>query len=110
MNVQNSDWDAKPQNLSSGFDQVIPNPAYSATETIARSENLLVANLDMILSNKRITKALIRLCFTRRLICTFVVRKPPDRFSHAEAHIMSSIISWAEIKILDGFKQVLSAK
>ena len=28
----------------------------------------------MILSNKRITKALIRLC---RLVCAFVVRKPP---------------------------------
>ena len=34
----------------------------------------LVASLDTKLSKKRITKALIRL---RRLVCVFVVRKPP---------------------------------
>ena len=46
-------------------------PASSATETRFRNENLLVASLDMIVSNKRITKALMR-----RLVCAFVVRKP----------------------------------
>ena len=41
----------------------------------------------MILSIKRITKALARL---RRLVCTFVVRKPPqDTFSRAKAHIIA---------------------
>ena len=46
-------------------------PACSATETSSKIEILLVASLDMILSNKRQTKALIR------LVCTFVVHKPP---------------------------------
>ena len=41
----------------------------SATETSYKMENSLVASLDMILSNKRITKALIR------LVCAFVVHK-----------------------------------
>ena len=36
-------------------------PVSTTTETSQKIENLLVANLDMILSNKRITKALIRL-------------------------------------------------
>ena len=36
-------------------------PVSSATETSYKLENLLVANLDVILSIKRITKALIRL-------------------------------------------------
>ena len=37
-------------------------PACSATETSYQIEIWLVASLDIILSNKRITKALIRLC------------------------------------------------
>ena len=42
-------------------DNVIPKPTSSATETIYKSEILHVASFDMILSNKLITKALIRL-------------------------------------------------
>ena len=41
----------------------------SATETSKKIEFLFVASLDMLLSKKRITKALM--C---RLVCTFVVR------------------------------------
>ena len=45
----------------------------------------------MILSNKQITNALIRLqiytCYTGRLVCAFVVHKPEDRLSHVEAHL-----------------------
>ena len=54
-----------------GLDPTIPivgvsekarlKPVSSATETSKKIEILLVASLDMILSNKRITKALIRL-------------------------------------------------
>ena len=44
-----------------------------------------VANLDMVYSNKRITKALR----TRRLDCTFFVRKPP-RVSRVEADLTDS--------------------
>ena len=43
------------------FDQVMLKPSLSATETNYKIENLHVASLDMILSNKQITKALIRL-------------------------------------------------
>ena len=44
-----------------GSDQVILKQAFSATETSKKTETSLEASLDMILSNKRITKALIRL-------------------------------------------------
>ena len=37
-------------------------PVSSATETSEKKEILLIANLDMIHSNKRIKKVLIRLC------------------------------------------------
>ena len=42
-------------------DKVWFNPVCSATETSKKIESLLVASLDMILCNKRVTKALIRL-------------------------------------------------
>ena len=42
-------------------DQVMRKQACTATETSYKIEILLVASLDMILSNKRITKALNRL-------------------------------------------------
>ena len=42
-------------------DHVMPKPACSATETSWNHEILLEARFDMILSNKRIRKALIRL-------------------------------------------------
>ena len=44
------------------------------------SEILLVVSFDKILSNKRITKVLIRLhqpLHLHRLVCAFVVNKPP---------------------------------
>ena len=41
--------------------QVIPKKACSSTETSQNSEILLVASFDIVLSNKRMTKALIRL-------------------------------------------------
>ena len=49
-------------------------PFSSATETSWNIEIMLVASLDMILSNTPITKALISM---HRLVCTFVVHKPP---------------------------------
>ena len=45
-----------------------------------------VASLDMMLSNKRITKEMCR------LVLIFVVRKPhKDRFSRVEAHFITPI-------------------
>ena len=49
-------------------------PVSSATETSLKIEILLVASLHIILSNKQITKAQTSL---HKLVCTFVVRKPP---------------------------------
>ena len=49
-------------------------PVSPATETRKKIEISLVASLDIKLSNKRITKALISL---RKLVCAVVVRKPP---------------------------------
>ena len=43
------------------FDQVVPKPACSATETSYEIEISPEASLDMILYKKRITKVLIRL-------------------------------------------------
>ena len=43
------------------FDQVVPKPACSATETSNKIEISPEAKLDMILYKKRITKVLIRL-------------------------------------------------
>ena len=66
-------WASMQENLSSVFprtqywvrdvsDQVILKPASSATETSHNREISLVASYNTILSNKRITKGLIRLC------------------------------------------------
>ena len=46
-------------------------PVSSATETSLKIELVFVASLDMVLSKKGITKALMR-----RLVCAFAVRKP----------------------------------
>ena len=65
-------------------------PVSSVKETIYKIGISLVASLDMILSNERITKVLI-CARMRRLVCDFVVRKTPkDRFSCVKAQIDSS--------------------
>ena len=43
-------------------DEVKQKPACSATETNKNNEISLVASFEMILSDKRLTEALIRLC------------------------------------------------
>ena len=59
-------------------------PVSSATETTYKLENLLVASLDMIFSNKRITKVLIRL----QGCC---LQTTEDRFSHVAALIVTAL-------------------
>ena len=55
-------WDSTRENLSSGFsDKAIFKSVFSVTETSKKIEVSPVASLDIILSNMRITKALIRL-------------------------------------------------
>ena len=58
-------------------DKVRLKSVSSAKETSWILENLLVASLDMILSSKQITKALIRLRRCAGWSVPFVVRKPP---------------------------------
>ena len=55
-------------------DQVRFKRAYSATETSYKIEISLVASLYMILSNNKGADQTARM---RRLVCAFVVRKPP---------------------------------
>ena len=70
-------------------DKVRLKPVSSATETSDKIENLLVPILDMILSNKRITKRLIRLCGCAGWSASMFFTNTEDRFSRVEAHIMS---------------------
>ena len=66
--------------------KVIFKQAYSATETSLKIEISLVASLDIITSNKRITKALIRSAQAGlRLCCS---QTPKDRFSGVVAHVI----------------------
>ena len=53
------------------------NPIFSTTETSQKIEISLEASLDMILSNKRITKCADQASRMRRLVCADVVHKPP---------------------------------
>ena len=62
-------------------------PVSSATETSLKIEILLVASLDMILSNTQITKALIRLCGYAGKSAPLLFANPEDRFSQVEAYI-----------------------
>ena len=63
-------------------------PVSSATGTSFKIENCLVASLDMILSNKRITKVLIRLRGFAGWSAPLLFANPEDRFSRVEAHIV----------------------
>ena len=65
----------------------------SATETSWKTENLLVSSLDIILSNKRITKALIRLPGCAGWSAPLLFQKTKDRISHVEGHICVHFVS-----------------
>ena len=56
-------------------------PISSATKTSYKIDNSLVASLDRILSNERITTALIRLRGCAGWCATLLFAKPEDRFS-----------------------------
>ena len=55
-------------------------------------ENLLVASLDMILSNKRITMVLIRLRVCAGWFAPLLFANTKDRFSHVEAKYIVCIV------------------
>ena len=65
-------------------------PACPAIEISYEIEISLVAKLDMIRSSKRITKMTVRM---RRLVCTFVVRHPKDRFSRVKSQDINSTLN-----------------
>ena len=62
-----------------------------ALETAQKIEISPVASLDMVLSIKRITKVLIRLRECAGWSAPLLFATPEYRFSHVEAHIISSI-------------------
>ena len=75
------------QNLSSGiYDKVILKPVSSASETSYKIEILLVASLEMILSNKPITEALIRLYDAQAGQCLCCWQASKDGFFRVKAH------------------------
>ena len=65
-------------------------PVSSATETILKIEISPVARLHMILSKKRITKALIRCADAQAGLSLCCSQPPEDRFSRDKAHITRS--------------------
>ena len=70
------------------FDKVRFKLACSTTETSCKIESSLVASLYMVLSNKRITKVLIRLRRCAGWSAPLLFANTEDRFSHVDAHIM----------------------
>ena len=69
-------------------------PVFSATETETseKIENSLVASLDMIYSNKQITKALIRLLGCAGWSAPMLFANLTTDFYHLEAHIIRNSI------------------
>ena len=76
-------------------DKVRLKPAHSATETSQKFVILLPASLDMIFSNKRITKVLIGL---HKLVFVFDVCKPSKTgFSQGGTYDHSIINLWDSV-------------
>ena len=83
-------WALSQENLSSGdSDKVSFKPVSSATETSLKLEISLAESVDMVLCNKRITMALIRLrrCAGWSAPLLFATPPPEDRFSRDEAQL-----------------------
>ena len=70
------------------YDKVRFKPACLATETSWKIEISLVPRQDMILSKKRITKALIRLCESAGWSAPLLFANLEDRFSCLKANII----------------------
>ena len=81
-------WASTRENLSSGFPTKKVISACSATETSKKIENLLVTNFDMILSNKQIKNALIRLHGYAGWSAPLLFANTEDRVSGVEANVI----------------------
>ena len=80
-------------------DKVRFKPVTLAKETSYEIEITLIAGLDMILSNKQATKALIRLRRCPGWSAPLLVQTSENRFSCVKAHLLS--IGWnSEVQIL----------
>ena len=74
-------------NLSSGFlTKRVSNQSPQLQRLVRKIEISLVASLDMVLSNERITKALIRLRGCAGWSAALLFANTEDRFSRVEAH------------------------
>ena len=95
----------RPQeNLSLGFSKrSYPNQPAQLQRLPRKFEISLVASLDMLLFNKRITNALIRLhgCAGWSALLLFAI--PEDRFSRVNAHLMSNHFIYCDVllQVLD---------
>ena len=69
-------------------------PVSSATETSQKIENSVVASLDMIFSNKLITKALNRLRGCAGWSAPLLFANTEDRFSRIHAQMVISSLIW----------------
>ena len=68
-------------------DKIIPKTACSATESSQNYEISLVAYFDIILSNKRTTKTLIRLADVQAGLRIGCSQTTEDRVSRVEVHM-----------------------
>ena len=75
----------------------------STTGTSWNIEISLIASLDMILSRKRITKALIRLRGCAGWSAPLLFAQPDDRFSRLEAQIITWCRLWGRSGLLSSF-------
>ena len=70
------------------LDKASLKPVSAATDTSKKSDISPVASLDMILSKKRILKALISLCIRTDWSAALMLANPEDRFSQIDAQII----------------------
>ena len=74
------------------FDKAKIKPVTPATETSKKIEFSLIASLDIELSKKQITKALISLRGCAGWSASCCSQTPEDRFSRVEAHLCQTVL------------------
>ena len=91
-NGSSSIWASTQENLSSRFGRrSYPNHAAQLQRLTRKLHFFLVASLDIILSNKRITKALIRLGGCAGWSAPLLFTNPEDRCSHIKSHMTLAV-------------------
>ena len=72
-----------------GFRQSKNQTSLLSYRDLLEDRNLLVASLDVILSSKRLTKALIRMCRCAGWSASLLFPNTEDRFSRVKAHLIA---------------------